>query len=684
MTVAESYTDPSQSRAYRHFVACLYDAIFHLLRHLHRLVEEAAPIDEVFARFPFLGEYMAEMQSLMPEDLTWTEAAQWWSRHVDTVAENRVLPLEELARQPALVTPPGPARPELGPLVRRLFVLAGLVEEDSRFGAVFSELQAPLPHRRPTLELLAQVVTAGPADERPLAAARWLLDHGFLACDDTESPFSELRPSPPRPLWTIARGEAIPALAGVHAARRDAAPTIEDLLLDSDTLDRVNRLVPLLTRGRIEIVVVRGRPGSERDSVVEALAAATGRGTLSLPAQDPESEPWLPLLGPASTLTASMPVLRWEAAPGERVSLPSLAGYRGPIGVVMGLEGGLAEGFSERAVSLSLPRSSPELREAAWRRTLPEAADPAVLARSFVLETGFIARAGAIAEAEASLAGGRKVGVAEIRRATRTLNHQLLDSLADRLVTGHGWGQLVCGTDTRAKLSELELRCRHRERLLDVLGPGFATGSNCGVRALLTGPSGTGKTLAAKVLAGCLGLDLYRVDLAAIVNKYIGETEKNLDKVLSRAEALDLVLLLDEGDSLLGGRTEVRNANDRYANLETNFLLQRLEHYNGILVVTTNLGANIDSAFQRRMDVVVPFALPEAQERRQILELHLPADHVVAVPFLDRVAVACQLSGGQLRNVAMLASLLALDGGDGPVAERHLEAAVRSEYRKAG
>jgi len=141
--------------------------------------------------------------------------------------------------------------------------------------------------------------------------------------------------------------------------------------------------------------------------------------------------------------------------------------------------------------------------------------------------------------------------------------------------------------------------------------PAFGVDAHRGVRALFAGASGTGKNLAARILAAVLGMDLYRVDLAAVVNGYIGETERNLHQVLSRAEALDVVLLLDGGDALLGSRTEVKSANDRDANLETNYLLRRLEHYQGIVLVTTNLGDNIDQAFQRRMDVVVPFFAPQ-------------------------------------------------------------------------
>jgi SpoVK/Ycf46/Vps4 family AAA+-type ATPase len=203
------------------------------------------------------------------------------------------------------------------------------------------------------------------------------------------------------------------------------------------------------------------------------------------------------------------------------------------------------------------------------------------------------------------------------------------------------------------------------------------------VRALFSGSSGTGKTLAAKILAAELGMDLYRVDLSAIVNKYIGETEKNLHRLLSRAEELDVILLLDEGDALLGSRTDVKSANDRYANLETNFLLQRLEHYQGIVVITTNANQHIDRAFQRRIDVVVNFVAPQTEERRRIWQLHLPREHTIPGTVLERVATRCVLTGGQIRNAALLASLLALDAGQ-PMNEHHLAAAIESEYRKAG
>jgi SpoVK/Ycf46/Vps4 family AAA+-type ATPase len=350
------------------------------------------------------------------------------------------------------------------------------------------------------------------------------------------------------------------------------------------------------------------------------------------------------------------------------------------------MEGGLGERTADGAVTLVLRPLRADLREQSWKQALGAhpARDLPVIAERFHLAGGFIRRAATMATAHAGLDGREAVCLGDVQEATRALNRQLLDTLAERLETHGSWADLISSESTRLKLAELEARCRHRERLLDHLGRAFGLNANKGVRALFTGTSGTGKTLAARILGAALGLDVYRVDLAAVINKYIGETEKNLHRVLSRAEALDVVLLLDEGDALLGNRTEVRSANDRYANLETNYLLQRLESYQGIVVVTTNLGDNIDPAFQRRMDVVVPFFAPQPEERWRILDLHLPSDHLVEPAFLKRVAVACQLTGGQLRNAALHAALLALDGGSDVVTTAHFEEAVRSEYRKAG
>jgi hypothetical protein len=381
-----------------------------------------------------------------------------------------------------------------------------------------------------------------------------------------------------------------------------------------------------------------------------------------------------------------LPVFVYDLAPGETADVPALPGYAGPVGIVLGLEGGIGGAAAGSALVLSLPLLTVEQRRRCWSHALHNhiGTERDELSERFLLPAGYIRQAAAMAISHAALDRRDNVEIRDIREACRTLNRQMLDTHSALLEGGGSWHDLVVSPPTMLRLRDLELRCRQRERLLPHLGSAFAGSRNRGVRALLSGASGTGKTLAAKIIAAELGMDLYRVDLGAVVNKYIGETEKNLHKVLSHAEALDVILLLDEGDSLLGNRTEVKTANDRYANLETNYLLQRLETYQGIVVVTTNAAQHIDRAFQRRMDVVVPFVHPEADQRREIWQLHLPAGHGIDGEFLDEVVQRCALTGGQIRNAAMHATLLAVDERYSPVRRLHLETAIRSEYRKAG
>jgi SpoVK/Ycf46/Vps4 family AAA+-type ATPase len=205
-----------------------------------------------------------------------------------------------------------------------------------------------------------------------------------------------------------------------------------------------------------------------------------------------------------------------------------------------------------------------------------------------------------------------------------------------------------------------------------------------GITALFAGDSGTGKTLSAEVVAGDLGFDLYVIDLSTVVDKYIGETEKNLDRIFTEADRVNGVLLFDEADALFGKRSEVKDARDRYANVEVAYLLQRMEAFDGLAILTTNLRANLDEAFTRRLEAIVDFPMPEEEHRRRLWERNLPA----ALPLtddvdLDFLARRFKLAGGDIRNICVTAAYLAA-AEDRPATMADLIRATEREYRKLG
>ena len=505
----------------------------------------------------------------------------------------------------------------------------------------------------------------------------------------TESRRTPFRMAHARATVAVGRGTGRGGCTSGALARftsTDSLPDPDSVLVDDQLRERVAKIPSLISADIARLIVLRGPGGSNSNDVVGSIAKALSQNLVTVDGAALAEQHDARFLGTFCAMTRSVPLIGYELAPGDTAELPPLTGYQGPVGVFLGMEGGLSSQGHRKAVTLSLPSPEERLRMAFWEEALHgrEGGRPA-------RHRGALPPAGRLHSP-----GGRHRGRA--RRPGRARS-----AVFRRCARGVPYAQpTAAGHACRSARRERQLVATRGERVDDSEScasssaaavfasgcsitwvPAFGGSANRGVRALLTGASGTGKTLAAKILAAELGMDLYRVDLAAIINKYIGETEKNLHRVLSRAEALDVVLLLDEGDALLGNRTEVKSANDRYANLETNYLLQRLEHYQGVVLITTNLVENVDRAFQRRMDVVVPFLAPQAQERLGILELHLPYDHELSQDFVELVALRCPLTGGQIRSATMHATLLALDDGK-PLANYHLDAALRSEYRKAG
>ncbi|MFJ5291567.1 ATP-binding protein [Streptomyces sp. NPDC088348] len=272
---------------------------------------------------------------------------------------------------------------------------------------------------------------------------------------------------------------------------------------------------------------------------------------------------------------------------------------------------------------------------------------------------------------------------AHLRLAARQQSASGLEQHARRIRPDVGWDDLVLPDRPLAQLHELALRARHRDRVLGDWRLSAGGGRGRGALALFAGESGTGKTLSAEVVAAELGLDLYVVQLSSVVDKYVGETEKNLERIFAEADRTDAVLLFDEADAVFGKRSEVTSSNDRYANLESAYLLQRLESFDGIVLLTTNLRANIDEAFTRRLDLIVDFPFPDAAQRLALWQHSLV--HVPCADGIDpgRCAKEFELAGGSIRSAVVTAAYAAA-GRDSPVTSEDLLAGARREYRKAG
>ena len=330
------------------------------------------------------------------------------------------------------------------------------------------------------------------------------------------------------------------------------------------------------------------------------------------------------------------------------------------------------------------PPFLPSDRDVLWRALLDQP-DETVLAATlpFVLSPDGVVRAAEDARREAHYLGVA-LGPDHLRRGARLQNAAGLERLARRVEPSVGWDDLVLPPLVLGQLHEIALRARHRERVLGEwrMRPGGGRGR--GVTALFAGDSGTGKTMSAEVIAGDLGLDLYTVDLATVVDKYIGETEKNLERIFAEAAGVNGVLLFDEADAIFGKRSEVKDAHDRYANIESAYLLQRMESFDGLAILATNLRANLDEAFTRRLDMILDFPTPDVEQRRALWDTCLGQTLPRADDLdLDFCAAAFDLTGGSIRSIAVTAAYLAADG-DGRLTMDHLIGAVQREYRKLG
>lgn len=608
---------------------------------------------------PFSSGYIGEAEAvsgLRFDPATWHAALVRWAN------ANPGLPLNRLAQ--AGITQ----------LECAVLLAAGLVGEDPRFGQLLGN------GRRATIGGLIALLRHAEGDDAPHAvkqAINRLASLGMIEVANQDLPRADQELSVAIPLWDALAGDRQPP-PGCRFDPPDTLTALTAYVADEATTHRMTRLVAIWREDPMLVPCLRGPGRNGRKTLAAAMARAIDRPVLWIDNTICDDAVRWRQAGLFAFLHDAVIVVAPLYGPGEVRELSPFS--LGPVRmIVIGANSGGIRVSDRPLATLVLGPPTTTVRARHWRAALPGLAAAQIerLASAFQITSGSIHRAAQGAGIRAAQAGHDGIDTIDVRAALRDLQDSRLETVASRIEIGETPEYLALDELAEGEILGLATRCRNREALAAFAGPGPGS---AGVRALFAGPSGAGKTLAARRLGHDLQRDVWRIDLSAAVNKYIGETEKALDRAFAAAEELDIILLLDEGDALMARRTDVGNSNDRYANLETNFLLQRIESYSGILIVTTNAGERIDQAFQRRMDVVVAFRAPDELRRYQILEHHL-IGHGVTDELVQEVAVRCAVSGGQLRNIALHARLLALDDGRA-IDDDHLRRAVFREYRK--
>ncbi|RQV03603.1 ATP-binding protein [Burkholderia cenocepacia] len=647
------------------------------------------------------------MRGLIDEaDTQVTDVPRWLDAPGD---DGEAIPIPMVrGRLDALAT-----RFSLSMLELAVLVLSMLPLFESRYGQLIAYLQGDETSIWPGVTLLVTLLGATPGSRitlrRTLSAPKAaLLRHELVVPVDrsgryssrgdatslrgTDTVFAFLTgESTPQHRALIDRGEWLPESPAdpcVHIPEwRASAAHLETLCFG-------------VRRAVTPIVMLQG--GDGRDGLVARLAADAGMRVFVLNLRGlPEdaAEAWEVLRAALHLTRLTGSVLMLRHLPELEQHHPALldafdarvADHGQPIVVLTGADIPVVGFAGVPCVTITLPvrsRRSDTLLVQATLDALPHPVDPALdlgalLARTRI-NLDHLPQALAEAEQYRQLRDGTApLAEADLHGSLRLRSQEHFGRLAQRIEPRRRLTDLIAGDALMEQLQEILAAIRHREA---VLGSGFAhkVAYGTGISALFYGDSGTGKSMTAEVLAAELGVDLIRVDLATVVNKYIGETEKNLSKIFDRASADTGVLLFDEADALFGKRSEVRDARDRHANIEVSYLLQRLEHYPGLVVLSTNHRGHLDDAFTRRLTFMVRFDPPDAALRLKMWRAIWPDQVALAQDIdWDSFAHRTELTGAGIRNVALLASWLAAEAGR-PVTQSDIERSIRRELSKTG
>ncbi len=572
---------------------------------------------------------------------------------------------------------------------------------DLRYERLYGYLQDDVTRKRPTINLALDLL-CDPSPARLLLSPRFAPDAPLFKHHLIEL---TLDPATGKTSWlgqVLLLDEGLVAwLLGHYQPPAELAP--HATLLPPPLADSAPVLAPqaadLLAHAETRALIsFHGPDTAAQLAAAQSLAARLQRPllTVDLAALTPENEfPTVRVLRLAlrdARLNNAIPYLTgWDVTLDEGAPAPELlaevCAHPDWIILVANQPWQLSGVPRDRNVLwVAFPIPDYQQRRALWLHALgADATSLSVteLAGQFMLTTAQIRDAVASAR-DLAAQRGTPLQTADLFSAARSHSSSGLNTLARKITPRYGWADIILPPDQVTLLRELVATVRGRPQVLDDWGLGRKLASSNGVTVLFAGQPGTGKTMAAEVIAGELGLDLYKIDLSTVVSKYIGETEKNLEKIFRVAETSNAILFFDEADAIFGKRSEVQDSHDRYANIEISYLLQRMEAYDGVTILATNLRANLDEAFTRRLQFAVDFPFPDEADRLRIWQALFPTS-VPQKPDLDLGLMArrFKLAGGSIRNIIVNAAFLAAANG-GALSMEHLLHGTRRELQKMG
>ena len=587
-------------------------------------------------------------------------------------------------------------------------------ELDLRYERLYAYLQDDLTKKRPSVDLVLNLLCpsfeAKLAQRQRFAPNAPLRQHRLLHLfEDPSQPHSPLLSHDlkvdERVTSFLLDGDEIDPRLRPYARLVSPQTRLDQLLLPSGFRDRLAHLVQAAQAGLT--LYFQGPYGVGKQTAAEALCHESGLkllvidGPRLLAGQEPAWEEALSLIEREARLQNS--ALYWHGFEAlladdqrfRREALVQLLEHRQGLTFLAGnITWEPVDAFQHQPfVRVPFPRPDYAGRLQLWSRSLngsgPSETDLKALANKFRFSGGQVRDAAATAR---NLARWRdpdneRVTAADLYAACRLQSNRRLGALAQKIEPLYTWLDIVLPADQMDQLAAICSFVKHRARVYHDWGFDRKLSLGKGLNVLFAGPSGAGKTMAAEIIANELGLDLYKIDLSTVVSKYIGETEKNLARVFDEAETSNAILFFDEADALFGKRSEVKDAHDRYANIEISYLLQKMEAYEGVVILATNLRRNLDDAFARRMALTITFPLPEEEDRLRIWQRVWPPETPLAADVdLAFMARQFKFTGGNIKNVALAAAFLAAeDGAAGAgVGMAHLIRATKQEFQKTG